>query len=253
MLETILIGVAFVVGTTLLVWAGYFLMRAVAIKHAVDDTKELAGSVIFRVSALHGLILALVFAQQMVEYHSLRDETVLEASVIADIYFDMERHGGNEVELVQTALSRYVTIVIDEEWDSLGESGRLSGAAWQEWETVYQTLLDIGADTPRKENLRGQMLKDVRIIAQMRDKRASHSLKAISDMFWFAAVSGIFLISLAYYCFTPTFHNVILISIFAVFTGIVMFFIYSFSNPFGPPGALRPIAFEQMQLNKIGE
>jgi hypothetical protein len=42
-----------------------FGTRAVAAQWVVDDTRELAGSVDLRVSALHGLILALVFAQEL--------------------------------------------------------------------------------------------------------------------------------------------------------------------------------------------
>ena len=249
MVSTVLLGLAFVVGTILLVWAGYFAMRAVAAKHAVEDTRDLAGSVIFRVSALHGLILALVFAQQMGEYQRLEAEIVREASSVANIYYDVERHGSKQAAIIQPALTRYVDLVLTEEWQSLGRGEGLTEAPWQEWETVYQALLDIEADTPRQESLRDHMLEDIRKIAEVRDQRASHGFKTVSSMFWFAAVSGVVLISLAYYCFTPTRHNVILIGIFAAFTGIVMYFIYSFSNPFNAPGALQTSAFEKLQAN----
>ena len=49
----------------LLAFASYAIMRALAGAHDYDERKDLAGSVIFRVSALHGLILALVFAQEI--------------------------------------------------------------------------------------------------------------------------------------------------------------------------------------------
>lgn len=250
MVETFITGSAFVTGTIVLVWVGYFAMRAIAAEHMVHDTKELAGSVIFRVSALHGLILALVFAQQMGEYRSLEEETVREASAIADIYFDIARHGSEtDAKVIRPALSRYVDIVVESEWPSLGDSGSLSPAAWKEWETTYHAILDLDASTPRKAALRDHMLEDIGTIAETRNQRESHGLKSVSVMFWFAAISGVFLISLAYYCFTPTKHNVILISIFAAFTGIVMFFIYSFSNPFSPPGALQPSAFAKLQAS----
>ena len=136
MMSTYLLAVAFVAGTVLLVWAGYFAMRAVAAKHAVEDTRDLAGSVIFRISALHGLILALVFAQQMGEYQRLEAEVVREASSVANIYFDMARHGSQKADIVQPALSRYVDLVLAEEWPSLGRGDGLTATAWQEWEIV---------------------------------------------------------------------------------------------------------------------
>lgn len=253
MISSVLLGTAFVVGTILLVLCGYFLMRQIAAVHLVSDSKDLAGSVIFRISALHGLILALVFAQQMLEYHKLQDETVREASVIADIYFDIDRHGSLEIDAIRSSLRNYVTLVVNEEWQSLSQDGELSSAAWQEWEAIYQAILNLETRTMRQEDLRRLMLGDIRTVAEMRDRRAGHGLKALNTMFWFAAISGIFLVSLAYYCYTPTIHHVVLISIFAAFTGIIMFFIYSFSDPFGPPGALQPDAFERLLQNSFAD
>ena len=193
MINTVILGTAFVAGTILLVLFGYFMMRWIAAAHVVSDSKDLAGSVIFRISALHGLILALVFAQQMFEYHKLQDETVREASVITDIYFDIERHGGAEIVEIRTGLQNYVALVVNEEWQSLSEKGELSSAAWKEWENIYHTLLDLKTNTPRQEDLRRFMLSDIRTVAEMRDRRAGHGLKTVSNMFWFAAISGIIL------------------------------------------------------------
>lgn len=253
MINTVILGIAFVAGTILLVLFGYFLMRRIAAPHVVSDSKELAGSVIFRISALHGLILALVFAQQMFDYHKLQDETVREASVITDIYFDIERHGGAEIVEIRTSLQKYVALVVNEEWQSLSQDGELSPAAWKEWEKVYDIILDLETNTLRQEDLRRFMLSDIRTVAEMRDRRAGHGLKTVSNMFWFAAISGIFLVSLAYYCFTPTLHHVVLISIFAAFTGIILFFIFSFSDPFGAPGALQASAFERLLSNNFAD
>ncbi|MCY0153015.1 hypothetical protein OEG86_13090 [Hoeflea alexandrii] len=61
---------------------------------------------------------------------------------------------------------------------------------------------------------------------------------SISAMFWFAAMAGVVLIALAYYPYPVQRHNVMLIVMFGAFTGLVLFFISAFSNPFDPPGAI---------------
>ena len=144
--------------------------------------------------------------------------------MITDIYFDIERHGGAEIVEIRTSLQKYVALVVNEEWQSLSQDGELSPAAWKEWEKVYDIILDLETNTLRQEDLRRFMLSDIRTVAEMRDRRAGHGLKTVSNMFWFAA-----------------------------FTGIILFFIFSFSDPFGAPGALQASAFERLLSNNFAD
>ena len=201
MLQEILLGSLFVIGTVVLVALAYFAMRWLASHLIEDHTKDLAGSVIFRVSALHGLILALIFAQQMQGYQQLKAEVVAEATAIADIYNDIRRFDPEIAPSIQTSLARYLNVVVGEEWESIGAGRGTVGGAWQQWETVYNAILDLKPSNPRQESLRDHMLEDVQKIAEVRDQRQHQNAEAVSRYFWFAAISGIFLVSLAYFCF----------------------------------------------------
>lgn len=107
-----------------------------------QPTKDLAGSVIFRVSALHGLILALVFAQEMVEYQQLKFESTVEANALADVYFDAGRYGPEAALAVQGPVAEYLELVVTREWTQLGSQDRLFGPASGRWDTAYQAVLD---------------------------------------------------------------------------------------------------------------
>ncbi|WP_165978933.1 hypothetical protein [Antarcticimicrobium luteum] len=235
----------FAVGTAGLVLAIYFLARAGLARHVRDETRELAGSVVFRISALHGLIRALVFAQETVGRYNLEQETIHEASALTDLYFDIDRHGSDRREEMRAELRAYAETVYGAEWAQLGETGRLSGAAWGQWEKVYDIALDLQVDTPRQESLRSAMLADLEEIAKMRDNRESHGFSGNLVPFWFAAVSGVVLISFSYFFFSPLPLNLLLLSMFGAYTGIVLFLIYAFSNPFSAPGVLEPVAVER--------
>lgn len=252
MFLSVLVGAAFILGTIALVFVAYFLMRFVTGGTDDDRTRELASSVIFRVSALHGLILALVFAQQMVEYQQLKFESVQETSAIADIYNDAGRYGLQGRSVIQSAISDYTRIVVETEWEALGRTGRLEGAAWGAWNRAYEAILDLTPENARQESLRDNMLDRVHHIAEIRDRRQNHGTDSISGMFWLAAVAGVFLIALAYYSYPPTVHNLVLISIFGAFTGIVLSFIFSFSNPYSEPGELSPDAYRRLLETDVG-
>lgn len=244
-MSSFLIGTGFALVTVALVLAIYFLARWMFHSAAEEESRDLAGSVIFRVSALHGLILALVFAQETVSFHSLERESVHEASALADIHNDIRRFDTPQQGAMQAAVRAYAELVVAEEWTRLGRDGALAAAAWLEWERMYEIALDLPVDTPRRAALRDRMLGDIDDIAHTRDSRGSHARSSELAPFWFAAISGIVLISLAYFHFAPSALNLMLLSVFAAYTGIILFLIYAFSNPFDSPGAIDPRAITQ--------
>ncbi|WP_425043125.1 hypothetical protein [Primorskyibacter sp. S87] len=251
MLGVTLTIAAIVLGVILFTCLSYYVAHVVAGRDIPQETRELAGSVVFRISALHGLILALIFAQQIQSFQQLQRTTIDEATSLVDIYFDIEHHGSDQKDAVRASLRSYLDRVLEFEWQSLALSGRLDPKAWQHWENIYLITLDLSATTPRQVSLRNSMLDDLATIADLRDKRESFSFATNLSAFWFAGVSGIVLVAIAYFAFTPTAINVALITIFGGYTGIVFFLIVSLSNPFAEPGALDPQALENLAANQF--
>ena len=245
-------GAAIVLGTAALVLVSYGAGRWLLGPEDGTDRKELAGSVLFRIAALHGLILSLVFAQQMGDYRELARNVAEEASAVADIYFDAARYGEGVRAALQPELSAYAAAVIEDEWVRLGETGRMSDEAWARWGAAYEAVLDLVPQTPRQEALRANMLARIHLVAEHRDARADHSLAPIGAMFWAAAIAGVVATALAYHVYAPTWRNLALMALFASFTGLVLFFIHAFSNPYAAPGALAPEAYERLVVRELG-
>ncbi len=250
---TYLIAAAFILGTVFLVWTGYFFMRLVVSGSVEQETSDLAGSVIFRVAALHGLILALVFAQELLNFQELRGAIVREATAVADVYYDLERYGAENSDVMQKALKQYVWIVTDQEWRLLADERRLSGNAWEQREFVYQEVLDLEPQSSRQVVLREHMLGRLQMIAEFRQKRENAALNPLSIMFWVPAIAGLFLVSMPYFVFRPTKLNLTLLSVYGSFSGLVLFVIFAFSDPFSEPNRLEPIAFERLLESLISE
>ncbi|MCU9849904.1 DUF4239 domain-containing protein [Defluviimonas sp. WL0024] len=250
---TLGVGALFVFGTIAVALLAYSAMRAIVGGDYGSETQDLAGSVIFRVSALHGLILALIFAQEIQNYNLVRNDLVDEATAIADIYNDIHRYGAESEGEVHAALSAYVRVVVDEEWPLLAESDRLAPEGWRLREIVYQAVLDLVPSTPREEALRHHMIDRAQAIATLRQERENSALNSPNGLFWFAALSGVVLVTLPYFIFSPTRLHLMLLSVYGGFSGIVMFIIYAISDPFSAPGALAPVAFERLLETEIGD
>jgi len=237
-----IIGSGIIFATIAAVLTVYFGARFVLGTDPEQRTQDLSASVLFRVSALHGLVLALVFASEVVEYHSLEFESAIEVNAVSDVYYDASRYG-EDAQSVHAKLRAYLETVISKEWPSLGKQGELSSDAWAHWNAVYGFVLDLNPSSPRQVALRINMIEKIHLIAENRDLREYHAKTTLGSVFWIAALVGVLLISIGYYSFPPKRENLVLLSVFATYTGLILFTIYAMSNPFSDPVALEPILF----------
>lgn len=237
-----LAGAAVVASVILLVVGPYVLARRLFLTHATDDTESLASSVIFRVASLHVLILALVFAQEQVNVLDIRQTTAKEAAAIADVFYDLARYDATKNEHLRKTLAEYTEVVIHEEWLLLID-GDLSQEAWDLWSYVYEGILDLTPQNPRDEALRSRMLKDIETISESRNLRRADYSSGVTGLFWVVAISGIVFIVLPYFVFRPRPINILLLTIFATYNGMVIYTISVMSNPYSPPAAVEPLPF----------
>ena len=252
-LSIILFIIIYVGGTLVVSLGAYFAMRWAAGAHVHEETEKLAGSVIFRVGALHGLILALVFAQQIVSHNLVREAINKEASVIEDVFFDLGRYDAAETIDTRKMLARYIHAVIYHEWEVLATEDRLSKTARHEWDAVYQSILDLEPTTRRQEILQTTMVRNIQTVANLRKARASTSEFGPDEMlFWVAALIGVLLVSASYFTFKPTRLNIFLLVVFAIYTGLILAVIAAVSDPYNPPAELEPQAFLYLLTGEIG-
>ena len=236
----IAIGLAFVAGTMMLSIGVYLLTRRIARNAAYERHREMAGAMVSRIATLNGLILALVFAQEMGAYQRLELQTAAEANAVADIYNDAGRYDLVALEPVRQQMVAYLRVVIGEEWSSLGAGRGLSDAAWAAWSTTYETILDLEPQTGRQDSLRDRMLSSIDTIAASRDMRAAEASTSVANFFWLAALSGVVLIAAGHYIYAPERQNLVLLGLFSAYTGAILFLIYGFSNPYLAPASLPP-------------
>jgi len=224
----------------------YALARRIMLSRTDEQTKDLAGSVIFRISALHSLILALVFAQELVNFNDARSTMTREAALVGDVFYDLKRYDEELTKATQADLLEYTNIVLNKEGESLASGARLDEQAWEEWKSAYLAILDLEPRNARQAALKEIMVDRVREISDLRIKRENTALAGVHELFLFAAVTGIVIISFAYFPFPPTGVNLTLLLIFGLYTGLVIYFIVAFANPFSGAGQIEPVRLERL-------
>lgn len=240
-------------GTMALALAVFFAARWLLASGAEKETKDLAESVNRRIAALHGLILALVFAQELVNLNQIKDAVAREGALAGDVFFDLKRYDAEATRPAQIALARYVGVVIEDEWDSLATRQQLSGDAWGHWEAVYHAILELEPSSLRQEELKSILVADIRQISALRRARENYAQAAPNALFILAAVAGVVLTSIAYFPYAPRRQNLLMLSIFSAYVGLVIFFILAFSNPYREPGVIAPNGLLNLFQGEVGQ
>ena len=210
---------------------------------AVRDAAQVIG---LRTAALFGVILAMVYAQELGQYQQVREGLSREAVAIADVYHDAGRYGGDLAGPVRTAMRDYVHLDVEREWRLLGTEKRLSRRAWDARERAYAAVLDATPSSPREVALRERMLARLGAIAEHRHMREEWAEQGFPAVFWLPALAGLVLVTLPLHVFTPTRQTRLLLASMGGFAGLVLFFVQAFSSPFTYPLHDPPGAFERL-------
>jgi hypothetical protein len=238
-----LLALLFIFGAMALAFGPYFLARKFFHRRSTEHTYDLAGSVLFRIGALHALILALMLADVTASFLDLRDAVTDEATATANVYHNLERYDAEITKIIRRDLALYAGAVINNEWPLLAHR-QLSGDAWNQWQNVFEAILDLEPGNQRQKDLRAFMLKNMEDIARFRERRHIGSEGNVPPMFWVVAVAGFVVICLPYFVFEPSPTNMMLLGIFAAYNGLVLYVIYATGSPFDSPVVVEPTAFK---------
>lgn len=253
-LTTFASGAGFVLATVFLVLGIYFLARRLLHPGEEGDrTLEVAANVAVRVATLHSLILGLVYAQELDDYKGVRANLIEEAVAISDVFNDARRYGGAITAPVQHGLAQYVSTVVNDEWTLLAQHRGLSPKAWQQWESVYDAVLDLQPTSDRERYLSARMKDRATAIARFRQLREATSISRFSGLFWGPAIIGLIIVSATFYVYRPTRTNLILFALFGAYSGVILFFIFTFGNPYANPGKLEPRPFQHLLKTNLGD
>ena len=252
LLPVALLSLVFMFGTVALALVTYGLTRLAA-SHLIDEkTEGLGGSITFRIASLHALVISLVFAQETQSFRDVQAGLVREATVVTDIFYDLDRYGTPEAGEHRGRVAAYARAVVEEDWPRLQADGVLAERTYALWEETYEFVLDLVPANGRQEALRDHMLTGIHQIADLRQARVNMADIAIPLLFWIAAVGGLIFVCVPYFIFPPTPLNLVLIAMFASYTGLIIGTIYGFSNPFSPPAALSPEPFVKLVAGEMG-
>lgn len=240
MLQGWLVGVMFVLGAIAVGYVPAQMLRRRFGPVQPADTRALASEVIGRIGALHGLILALVFANAQGNAAALRADVHNEATAIGNVYYNAKRYGAPAVQVAAVA---YMQAVVDKDWPSLRTRHELSLEGWQAWRSALDASMDLQPGTRREQLLAGQIDSDLWKVEALRQARNYEANNKLPTEFWLLAISGLVLISVLLFVHEVNKLHQGMMACYSVYTGLALFLIYDLSHPFTGLVQLTPEDF----------
>jgi hypothetical protein len=210
-------------------------MARVLLKSRIGaDSELLARGMLTRVGALHALILALMFAQEMADYRDISRIVSKEASAIGDVYHGLLEYDAEDQQstgAIRDLIFDYVKKAVEVDRAELA-GGHISQRTWINYHRINRELRDLQPDNGDQEDLRAQMLADWDAVSDFHLRLRTIARYEAPGFFWLVIISGFLAVAILCYAYSPTVANLAMLGTYAAFNGLIMYVIFSIANPF---------------------
>ena len=235
LLNTPVLGVlAFVFAAVISALICYGITRAFMGSHIDEDSELLSGKIITRLGALHALILALMFAQEMADYRDISRVVSKEASAISDVFHGLQEYDKEDRKstvVISDMVVDYVTTITEVDRAALAES-HFSSQTWLNYHRINRQLRNLQPKNNDQEDLRAKMLTDWDTVSEFHVRLRTIAEYEAPGFFWVVIISGFLLVVVPFYVYSPSIANLAMLSTYSAFNGLVMYVVFSIANPF---------------------
>jgi hypothetical protein len=226
----ILIGllVLFSIGGLMLVRQG--VLPRLHIEH---DDAHFSGAVLHSVMIFYGLAVALIAVNVFETYADVSKIVSQEATALAALYRDVSGYPEPVRTQLQTELRDYTEQVINGAWP-IQQRGQIPVAGVEHMNRFQATLIGYEPESDGQETLHAETLRGYNTLIQARRMRVDAVVTGLPGVMWIVIILGA-LISLTT-CFFFRVDDArlqgILVTLLAVFIGLVIFVILALDRPF---------------------
>lgn len=247
-------------GGILLAFGTYWLVRRLLPPRNGSDghnypasVRDMVSTTGVRIAALFGILLALVYAQELSRYQEVRNGLDQEAAAISQVYFDADRLGGPEGRTIRLALANYVNRLVEVEWPELGKDHHLSGETWDSFNIAQDEARALEPANAREATIRQQMVDRLATVAELRHMREQQASASAPWLFAVPAIAGLLLVTAPFFIHPRGREVWVMLGAYGAFAGMILFFIHAFASPFNYPLKLAPTPFERLLASGFGK
>jgi hypothetical protein len=232
------------VSTTVVGLVVYLVFYKFISKYQSYDLKDPTSSLFRVVGLLVSLMLSLAFSEVIAELRTINNAVEREAVAISDTFGNLKLFDIERTREIRTTLVEYTQAVIDDDWPALAND-KLSQRTGALKRQLTEAVLNLEPATSNQEKLWSLIVADLDVISDHRFIRL-HSALEKPPVFVYVIIVG-FLITMACFgAYRPQAPLVVLVSLYTLFVGLVLFLIVKLSDPFQGDIGVAPTAFEYL-------
>ena len=213
-------------------------------KYSSDELKDPTSNLFRLVGLLVGLMLSLAFAEVVVELRAIENSIKREAVAVSDVYKDLQLYDVEETQEIRSLLISYTQSVIENDWPSLAND-ILSQRTTDLHKQIQEGVMGLEPIKETQKHLWSRIIADLDTVSDYRLYRLDSAL-AEPPVYIYVVFFG-FLVTMACFgAYRPQISLVVLVSLYTVFVGLVLYLILALSDPFQGATSVSPSTFEYL-------
>lgn len=199
------------------------------------------------VGTLFSLLLGLLVANAIENYHEINVQVSTEANSLANIYRLSEGLAPADMKNIQSLCADYNHCVISTEWASM-DNMEMAPHCWDVYGKLWSSCVKIMPTNERENNLQASMLESAKILGETRRARSVACRAQISPVLWIAIFFGSAITIIFTYFFTSKMGKLhtLLTALIAISLGLNIWLLAAYSQPFGSDLKIKPEIFEML-------
>jgi uncharacterized Tic20 family protein len=232
-MELIQASIFFVILSTAVGVGLFCLFKMLFFRQLSPDTRDLAGSGLFRIASIFGIVVGLVFSQLVAGFSSVQDRINREAASLLTIGKLLNEFGGEQA----TALISDTQIYLEDLHRKLANTNKSDNSAVDK-AAMYLHLRagDLVPAAPIQELIKAQIIQQTDILIKSQIQRVDKSLNKGMVAFMVYFIVCFILILYLMSINRINWQNIMIISVFSGFMGLTAIIMFALSDPFQAPG-----------------
>ena len=240
-------------------WVGSLLIMAISIvlglivylvsykllaKYDSEELRDPIGNLFRVIGMLVSLMLSLAFAEVVVQLRAIENAIEREAVAISDTFDDLKRFQTGETREIKTILIDYTQSIIDDDWPALA-GNQLGNKTGDLNKKLQQAAMNLEPTTEAQKQLWSRILNDLDVASDYRLIRLDNALGE-PPIYLYVVFFGFLLTMACFGTYRPQGPVVVLVSMYALFVGMVLYLILVLSDPFHGGFGIEPTTFEHV-------
>jgi len=226
---------------------GILIVRKCVNHKTLKAHHDVAGFVFTNLGVLYGVLLGFTVVNVQQRFDKLKDNAMIEANYLADLYRDAEVFSEKDKIAIRTSLINYGNSVVNSEWHAMANGIPIEHTT-KALKDVWGAYYVINPTIPQQQAWFSESISKLNQLMNSRLARILGSTESLGTEMWtLLTLGGLVMITFIWFFgLESLLCHILMASILAATTAFLLFLIYSLDTAFSGAVTVPPEALQQV-------